>query len=268
LVRATTPNLHGTAPPPPTPPPRQSEALKDDIRVISQVHERDVERHDALIQMLDRDLDDADTQREALLRQHRIALDRLLGIQACKLVDIERAFVSAVRSLEDEFAAERAVVASNHRVQHLEVRHLIEVRGQVATAHAETARAEFEQQRESHKRRSLEAIHQIQSEMESAIEGIERSFEGAHVAYLSCTDRRTQDFKVSSVRLPRYGCHFNHNHGREFFIVTRSLQFAIPRKHSYCVPSPLTPPLSGRSSWSKASSTHVLVSGSSAPSLA
>ena len=50
------------------------------------------------------------------------------------------------------------------------------------------------------KRRNLEQIHVLQSEMDAVMEGLERKLEEAHLAYLTNTDHRTQDFKVLSER--------------------------------------------------------------------
>ena len=44
--------------------------LRRDVEVVSQAHERDVDRKDAVLQMLDRDLDEAEEQYQMALRQH------------------------------------------------------------------------------------------------------------------------------------------------------------------------------------------------------
>lgn len=45
----------------------QVESLRKDIEILSQNHERDVDRKDAIIQMLDRDLEEVS---EFLMRRH------------------------------------------------------------------------------------------------------------------------------------------------------------------------------------------------------
>ena len=62
------------------------------------------------------------------------------------------------------------------------------------------AQVDFEQVREGVRRRNLEQVHVLQSDMDSTIEGLEKAFEGAHLQYLQTTDARTADYKVLSER--------------------------------------------------------------------
>lgn len=57
------------------------ESLRKDVEIISQNHERDVDRKDAVIQMLDRDVEEAEDQYQTALRQHLRNIDRLVDIQ-------------------------------------------------------------------------------------------------------------------------------------------------------------------------------------------
>ena len=45
----------------------KTESLKKDIEIISQNHERDVDRKDAILQMMDRDLEEAEDQYQVLI---------------------------------------------------------------------------------------------------------------------------------------------------------------------------------------------------------
>jgi hypothetical protein len=46
------------------------ETLRKDIEILSQNHERDLDRKDAVIQMLDRDLEESEEQFQMALRAH------------------------------------------------------------------------------------------------------------------------------------------------------------------------------------------------------
>ena len=59
----------------------QVESLRKDIEILSQNHERDVDRKDAIIQMLDRDLEEAEEQFQMALRSHLQNVDRLIDLQ-------------------------------------------------------------------------------------------------------------------------------------------------------------------------------------------
>lgn len=52
------------------------DSLKKDIEILAQNHERDIDRKDAIIQMLDRDLEEAEDQFQIALRYQFQNLDR------------------------------------------------------------------------------------------------------------------------------------------------------------------------------------------------
>lgn len=66
------------------------ENLRKDIEILSQNHERDVDRKDAIIQMLDRDLEEAEDQFQMALRAHLENMDRLIDLQDTRLLALEQ----------------------------------------------------------------------------------------------------------------------------------------------------------------------------------
>merc|ERR1719267_270929 len=85
----------------------KTKQLKKDVEIISQNHERDVDRKDAILQMLDRDLDEAEEQHQVAIRSHLLSVDRLLEIQQSRLQALEQDFQADVRTLEEEFKVEK-----------------------------------------------------------------------------------------------------------------------------------------------------------------
>merc|ERR1719230_2153918 len=67
----------------------KTKQLKKQVEIISQNHERDVDRKDAILQMLDRDLDEAEEQHQVAVRSHLLNTDRLLEIQQSRLLALE-----------------------------------------------------------------------------------------------------------------------------------------------------------------------------------
>ena len=57
----------------------KTESLKKDIEIISQNHERDVDRKDAILQMIDRDLEEAEDQYQMSLRSNLMNIDQLIS---------------------------------------------------------------------------------------------------------------------------------------------------------------------------------------------
>jgi hypothetical protein len=58
----------------------QLEEIRKDVEIISQSHERDVDRKDAVLQMLDRDVDEAEEQYQVALRQHLRNIDSFIDV--------------------------------------------------------------------------------------------------------------------------------------------------------------------------------------------
>ena len=68
----------------------KTESLKKDIEIISQNHERDVDRKDAILQMIDRDLEEAEDQYQMSLRSNLMNIDQLIKLHDTRLYALER----------------------------------------------------------------------------------------------------------------------------------------------------------------------------------
>lgn len=90
------------------------EGLKKDIEVLSQNHERSVDRKDAMIQMLDQDLEEAEEQYRTSLRAHHQVIDSLIDLQYLRLKELEHEFLVRVGDLEGEFDSEKTEISNVH----------------------------------------------------------------------------------------------------------------------------------------------------------
>ncbi|GBG25483.1 Coiled-coil domain-containing protein 65 [Hondaea fermentalgiana] len=171
------------------------ESLRNDIEILSQNHERDVDRSDAIIQSLDRDVEEAEEQYQTALRSHLTNIDRLIDQQDARLLALESEFESEMTEIAAEFNAEREQIIQQHK---LEKQELLDIVAAVESKESEReaeARQEHEQTREEVRNKNLEDVNILRITLESTIEELERCFESAHLNYLQNTDQRTQDFK-------------------------------------------------------------------------
>ena len=176
---------------------RQSkvEEQRKDIEILSQNHEREVDRKDAIVQMLDRDLEDAEEQYQMALRGHSSIVDSLIDLQYMRMKDLKESFLKSLSALESEFEAEQVEMFNSytkHKKDLLDMMNAME--GELAEAEAE-ARQEFESQREETKNKNSEEYNVLKISLESTIDELERHFDQAHQAYLASTEARTQAFK-------------------------------------------------------------------------
>merc|ERR1719261_1997632 len=95
----------------------KTKQLKKQVEIISQNHERDVDRKDAILQMLDRDLDEAEEQHQVAIRSHLLNVDRLLEIQQSRLQALEEDFQQDVQTLEGEFKVEKDQLMERHTLE-------------------------------------------------------------------------------------------------------------------------------------------------------
>merc|ERR1719221_1938735 len=100
--------------------------LKKQVEIISQNHDRDVDRKDAILQMLDRDLDEAEEQHQVAVRSHLLNVDRLLEIQNSRLLALEDDFKRDVATLTEEFRLERGQIEERHTLEKRELQLLID----------------------------------------------------------------------------------------------------------------------------------------------
>lgn len=169
--------------------------LRKEVQIIAQNHEREVDRKDSIIQMLDRDLEEAEEQYQMAHRAHLMVMDSLLDLQHNRMKALETELEVQLKALEDEFENERSDITKNHTRK---VKDLSDVMSTMEAEFSEKeaeARQDFESQREEIKNRNSEEYNVLKISLESTIEELEKHFEQAHQAYLVSTEGRTQMFR-------------------------------------------------------------------------
>lgn len=104
----------------------KTETLKKQIQIYQQNHDREVDAKDAILQMLDRDLDEAEEQYQMALRNHLIHIDDLIALQGSRMRGLHEEFERDVRILKEEYDREKADIAKSHDMETLELREMIE----------------------------------------------------------------------------------------------------------------------------------------------
>jgi len=176
------------------------EQLRKDIEILSQSHERDVDRKDAIIQMLDRDLEEAEEQYQMALREHLDKVDKLIDLQDDRLLGLESDFETELRIMQAEFNLEKESIVKQHAREKTELLSVMQaVEAQESEREAED-KQEHEQLREEIRNKNLEDINVLRITLDGLIEELEQHFETAHLNYLQNTDQRTADFKFLTAK--------------------------------------------------------------------
>merc|ERR1711998_499985 len=150
----------------------KTKQLKKEVEIISQNHERDVDRKDAILQMLDRDLDEAEEQHQVAVRSHLLNVDRLLEIQQSRLQALEDDFQKAVATLAEEFRVEREQILEKHMLEKRELMTIVQQVEQEENNRMQGDITDHQSQFEMIRNKNIEESHQMRSNLEDTIENM------------------------------------------------------------------------------------------------
>ena len=172
------------------------ESLRKDLEIMSQNHEREVDMKDAIIQMLDRDLDEAEEQYQMALRSHLQNIDALIDLYNSKVRQLENEFETEIRQMQNDFQTERTEIVTKHlkgKGEFLDITELVEQ--QFFESEAE-AKQDFDSYCEELKNKSQEECNVLKILLETSIDNLEKHFENAADTYDQTTRQRTQQFRT------------------------------------------------------------------------
>jgi hypothetical protein len=95
----------------------KTEQLKKEIQIYMQNHDREVDAKDAILQMLDRDLDEAEEQYQMALRNHLIHVDELIDLQNSRLRGLQEEFERDLNIIKSEFDREKQEIENSHNME-------------------------------------------------------------------------------------------------------------------------------------------------------
>lgn len=172
------------------------QSLRRDIDILAQSHERDIDRKDAVVQMLDRDLEDAEEQHQMALRSHLGACDKLISLQDTRLATLERSFKEEMSIVVKDFEQEKDEIVEKNGKAIAELQSTVSAIRGLENQRSIERRHEHERERENIKNKHLEDINVLRIALENQIEELEKQFETSHMKYLRDTDEQTQEFKT------------------------------------------------------------------------
>jgi hypothetical protein len=169
--------------------------LKKQVEIISQNHERDVDRKDAILQMLDRDLDEAEEQHQVAVRSHLLNVDRLLDIQSSRLLALQDEFKRDVETLKEEFRIEREQIQEKHALEKRELTLIVEQVERDEKNREQADLTDHQSQFEMIRNRNIEEDHQMKQILEEKIEDTRLSCKEKLTNYMQQTETQTKEYK-------------------------------------------------------------------------
>lgn len=169
--------------------------LRKEIEILAQNHEREIDRKDAIIQMLTRDLDDAEEQFQTAQRTHMDKMNKFISLHNVKLANLQSEIERDLKALKFEFNTEREAIISQHALETKEMKGIISaVEAQEAERIGE-AKQSHETEREEIRNKNLEGINELRINLENKIDDLEKQFDDAHKNYVDNTDTANKHFK-------------------------------------------------------------------------
>jgi hypothetical protein len=103
----------------------------DELRRLIQMHseyfERELDYKDAILQMLDKDIEEAEEHYSIALRNHFIHINQLISLQESRMRGLHEEFNKDVINLENEFKLESDQIMKNFKEERKEILNMRDV---------------------------------------------------------------------------------------------------------------------------------------------
>ena len=85
----------------------KAQELKKGIEILNAVHQRQVDRKNALLKSLDRDVLESEEQYQNAVRSHLINIESSIEMQKDRILALEKDFYDQVDEMQQEFKKEK-----------------------------------------------------------------------------------------------------------------------------------------------------------------
>merc|ERR1711988_1706255 len=171
------------------------EELIKEVEILSQNHEREVDRKDAIIQMLDRDLEEADEQHQMALRSHLQNVDELVKLQTSRLYAMEQQAEKDLKMIEDEYRQEFEDMKATHKRLTKEMKDVNEALEKQLQIAEQELRTEFEGLQADYKGKHEEEKQVMKVTLETSVGDFEKMLDSAFNTYYDSTRKQTDRYK-------------------------------------------------------------------------
>jgi dynein regulatory complex subunit 2 len=173
----------------------KTKVLRNDVELLSQSHQREVDRKDAVIRILMDDLNESESQNCRSQQHHVEQVKHLVNLHENRLHRLEAEFERDLHTLKTEFDSERQEIVATHTRETNALRRIIHAVESEERTRAEEAKHTHETEREEIRNKNLEDINMLRINLENKIEDLERQFDEAHQRYVDQTDQANRNFK-------------------------------------------------------------------------
>lgn len=178
----------------------KSNELREAATVMAQTHSRTMDRKNALLQSLETEVDDAETQHRRAASDHASRVETLLRLHANRARETSDRFATDARLVAESFKNEQVEIKEKHQRHRRDMLDVLDAMEKAHESFFVARRARFETAREEIKSRNAEAFEAAKNKLEAAVRACERMCEEAHKTYVSGTDTRAASFEQLTAR--------------------------------------------------------------------
>ncbi|XP_065893578.1 dynein regulatory complex subunit 2-like [Dysidea avara] len=177
---------------------RQAKAdeLRKDIQILSQTFERVIDRKDAIIKSLARDIEEAEEQYQIALRSHLQNIDSLIDFQSKRIRSLEEEFKDELEVLEREFETERQLMLCRHEQEMRELSDIMLAMEIRFNERESEAMQEFQSIMDEIKNKNLEETHALRVQREQLVDELWDQFQTETQRYKDSTEDRKMRFEA------------------------------------------------------------------------
>ncbi|KAI9089819.1 hypothetical protein DFS34DRAFT_383151 [Phlyctochytrium arcticum] len=169
--------------------------ISQQLDMLRQIHERHLDRKNAAIANLTRDVEEADLQFATALQSHCVNVDTLIDLQSARLHTLQTQFETDLGILDGEFNSERMRLQTQHAKEKADILGIMSRMEQDFQDTEADARHEYSSMRDDVKNKNLEEKHALRIQLEGSVEDLWRQFQSALNQYNASTEERKKQFE-------------------------------------------------------------------------
>lgn len=173
----------------------KTDKLKSELEVYAQANQRELDSQEAYLQMLDKNLEDAEDQYNLSLRNHLIQIGKLTDIRDARIQALKAEFDRTATILEHEFNSEAREIHRTHNNQIKELSNMADCNEEEEQSKQNLMMEEFQTAVEQTKQRAKEEMEIMTSEMRSKQGTLSNYLETLYQRYMNDTNTKFTKFK-------------------------------------------------------------------------
>jgi len=173
----------------------KAKELKKDIEILSQTFERVIDRKDAVIKSLSKDIAEAEEQYAMALRSHLQNVDYLMELQKQRLEALTREYSVELEIICEEFDLERAMLIEQHNIEMNDIADILFAMDQNFQERENEAKSDFQSMRDEIKNKNLEEKHALRVQLETKVDDLWQQFRQALQNYNETTEEKKTVFE-------------------------------------------------------------------------